>query len=78
MIAAILAWLARRHQRAVLRRIAKLDAQIASAQVEASILEECKGRFTNSGQHQTLGSVIGRVEYLKKIRAHNFQHEDTL
>jgi hypothetical protein len=80
LLTALREWSERRHRRAVLRRIAKLDAQIEAT---ASRLEEMHSHHRmlstiSRGDIEHMSALAGKVAYLKRIRAHNFQHEDVL
>ena len=71
-------WLNRRRKQRVLRRLAKLDAQIASVRAEYVNFKVFADRFSNFGQARELGQLAGKLAHLEKIRAHNVEHGDLL
>jgi len=79
-LTALREWARNRRQRRVLRRLAKLDAQIAATAAE---LEETRRLYnqcttiSNFGIHG-MAALAAREAHLKRIRSHNVQHEDVL
>lgn len=80
LFSVIRAWSERRRQRAVLRRLAKLDAQISAAEAQLKEAHDHHSRCATifSSEIHAMSALAGKVAYLKRIRAHNFQHEDVL
>lgn len=80
MIQIIRDWLRRRHQRRVLRRLAKLEAKIEAATARLQELHDIHNRMSSITNFQIdqLSGVAAEIACLKRIRAHNFQHEDVL
>lgn len=73
-------WIRNRRQRAVLRRLAKLDAQIAENEARLAELKHIFSQLKEITNYQIAeqGNLAGRIAHLKKIRTHNLQHHDTL
>ncbi len=73
-------WRRSRHQRAVLRRIAKLEARIDAAAAELKEAQDRHNRCMTISNFEihAMSALAGKVAYLKRIRAHNFQHDDVL
>jgi hypothetical protein len=73
-------WSRRRHQRRVLRRLAKLDAQIAATAAELEETRRLYNQCTTISNFAIHGmaALAAKEAHLKRIRAHNVQHEDVL
>ena len=73
-------WLRSRRERAVIRRLCKLDSQIAYEQARLDELRRIyPGLATISGsQICEIGRIAGTIAKLKQIRGHNEKHQDTL
>lgn len=69
-----------RRQRAVLRRLTQLDAQIAGHEAQLAELKRIHATLAtiNGFQIQEMASLASKAAHLKKIRSHDLQHQDTL
>ncbi len=78
MIQHILMWLRRRHQLRVMRRLARLDAQISGKVAKKQRYEELAKQLQVASADIKCCELAEEIAALQVIRAHNFRNEDAI